>query len=270
MPPVQLSSIKAKFRTHLNYIKCLERHLSVGQLTVSPRGTFARKDSEIARFVRLFTLTSKSLKKDYELSSEDNAMATILTPWFPVKCYYALYYLESALLHLVDGGMHGFSQGGHTRVRKMLRNHVTSGAVKFSSVEINNIYQLQNIASLPSVSPGITTTLTYHTSNQCTDSVAKKLLEYNIHNAKATRNWNLYTNVGRNAKAQYIASEQLMLLDFFYWYRIKANYRDLDYIDFENGLSETEVFEYMDSYYEAFKAYANLLIGEINRLRRPP
>ena len=268
MPP--LTSSTASFRTHLNYIKCLERLLSSCALTVSPRGTFTRQDSEVRRFVRLYKLTVRSIEKDYELAREDPAIAVILAPWFPVKCYYALYYLESILLHLTDGGMHGYGKGGHSDVRKMMGNHVTCGAVTFSSSEINTVYVLEQIGSLPTTVSGGTTTLSYWASEQCVHSIAKKLLEYKLHNAKTTSGWDFRTNVGRNARDQYLRTKKLMLLDFFYWYRIKANYRDLDYIDFENGISDQEIFEYLESYFEAFKAYSNLLGSEVNRLLRIP
>ena len=225
---------------------------------------------EVKRFIRLYKLTVKSIEKDYELAQADPAVAVILAPWFPVKCYYALYYLESILLHLTDGGMHGYGKGGHSQVRKMLKNHVRSGAIVFSSVEINNVYVLQQIQSLPTVVSGGTTTLSYWTSGQCVYSIAKKLFEYKLHNAKSTNGWNLRTSIDRTRRDQYLRRECLMLLDFFYWYRIKANYRDLDYIDFENGISDEEIFEYLESYFEAFKAYSNLLGAEVNRLLRVP
>lgn len=267
MPPTPTITDTAAFRTHLNYVRCLENLLSSSTLTVSqPRGTFVRQSQEVNRFINLYKLTVRSIAKDRELSIQDPAIAVILTPWFPVKCYYALYYLESVLLHLIDGGMHGFRQGGHTRVRKMMKNHIDSGVISFSCAPLNNTPTLQQISALPTAPSGITTRASYFTDTRCADSLAKKLSTYNLHNAKSVNRWNLRTPAGRAAKNQYISTEKLMLVDFFYWYRIKANYRDLDYIDFERGLSEQEVFEYMSHYYEAFKLYANLLRGEVLRL----
>ena len=87
-------------------------------------------------------------------------------------------------------------------------------------------------------------------------------MKYKMHDSG--KKWNLRTKKGREEKRQFVSQESLMLTDFFYWYRIKANYRDLDYIDFESGISESEVLEYMRTYYQAFDYYRLLLIGEIN------
>ncbi len=265
-----LDSSTASFRTHLNYIKCLERVLSGCTLSVAPRGTFQVQTAEVKRFIRLYKLTVKSISKDFELAQEDVAIALIIAPWFPVKCYYALYYLESILLHLTDGGMHGYGKGGHSKVRTMIKKHITSGAIVFSSLEINNVYPLHQIEILQTTASGGTTTFSYWETSQCVNSIVKKLFEYKLHNAKMTNGWDFRTRLGRSNRDIYLQRETLGLLDFFYWYRIKANYRDLDYIDFENGVSEQEVFEYLEAYYEAFKAYSNLLGGEINRLRQVP
>jgi len=56
---------------------------------------------------------------------------------------------------------------------------------------------------------------------------------------------------------------------FLVGYRIKANYRDLDYIDFENGITETEVLEYLETYNKVFEYYRIQLIRQITKLEPP-
>ena len=84
--------------------------LTAANLSASQIGTPSRRSAEIERFRNLYDLTQKSIKKDIELSRGDSAFAVIATPWFRVKCYYALYYLESILVHLIDGSSSGFGK----------------------------------------------------------------------------------------------------------------------------------------------------------------
>src|SRR3989338_9332486 len=138
--PLQFT--KASFRTHLNYIKCVEKLFSICSMSATKNGTFIKSNAEISRFKKLYEVTLKSIRKDIELAQEDSDFAVIIAPWFPVKCYYALYYLETILINLVDGSMHGFGKGGHTGVRKRMYSLVSSGNVIFSQQELNTVYSL--------------------------------------------------------------------------------------------------------------------------------
>ena len=259
-------SSKASFRTHLNYIKCLEKLLSVCTLSVTRSGTFTKRTSDIQRFKKLYLVTLKSIRKDIELAREDPAFSIIAAPWFSVKCYYALYYLESILIHLTDGSSHGFTKAGHGGVRKRIMALVNSGNFSFSLPEINKVNDLAQIDRLPPIKSGQNTRIDYWDKPECVGSILKKLMEYKLHDAKLAQKWDLRTKKHQFAKKAYIAGESLMVLDSFYWYRIKANYRDLDYIDFENGITEEEVLGYMESYFNAFNHYRVQLVKNINKL----
>ena len=261
----QLDSTKASFRTHLNYIKCIEKLLSQSNFYASRNGTPIRKDSEIKRFQKLYSVTLKSIKKDVELSKEDSEFAVIIAPWFPVKCYYAIYYLESVLLHLIDGCTYGFSKGGHTGVRKKIYSLINLH-IFFQQNDLDTIYNLGQVQSVKAIDCGTNARTDYWKKQECTQSVAKILMRYKLYDTKTGRKWNLHTKKHRIEKQQFLLTERIVLIDFFYWYRIKANYRDLDYIDFENGISSSEVLEYVETYYSAFDIYRLGLVKQINLL----
>lgn len=258
-------SAKASFRTHLNYVKCIEKLLSSSNLSVQKNGTPTKRNNEVKRFQKLYNVTLKSIKKDVELAKEDAEFAVIIAPWFPVKCYYAIYYLESVLLHLIDGCAYGFSKGGHTGVRKKIYSLINSN-ILFNHSDLDTVYNLTQVQSMPSIDSGRNARNDYWQKQECIQSVAKILMRYKLHDAKTGRKWNLRTKKHRAEKQQFISTEQLALIDFFYWYRIKANYRDLDYIDFENGITANEVLEYVETYYRAFDTYRAGLVKQINSL----
>ncbi len=248
------------FRTHLNYIKHMKKLFNGCALTVC-FGNGHRRTGDIRRFWKLYDVTRKSIKRDMELAQEDHAFALIAAPWFPVKCYYALYYLESVLAHLIDGSMVGFGKSGHSGVRKKIATLVTSGQVTFSVSELGAVRPLTQVRAIPKISAGQNTRHDFWQKAECTGSLCRKLMDYKLHELGKTNNFR--TKKGKAAKADFIAKESLMLPDFFYWYRIKANYRDLDYIDFENGIGELDVYEYMKTYFDAFDSYRALLDAEV-------
>src|SRR3989338_11132682 len=264
-----LDFAKASFRTHLNYIKCLEKLFASSTLSVSRTGIFTKRNVEITRFRKLYKVTLKSIKKDIELAHEDSAFAVIAAPWFPVKCYYALYYLESVLTHLLDGSVQGFGKGGHAGIRKKVYSLVDMGFIVFSVAELNRVYELTQIRALPAINAGQNARSDYWQKPDCINSVAKKLMDYKLHDAKIGRKWNLRTKKHREEQKLFVGAERLMIVDFFFWYRIKANYRDLDYIDFENGITESEVLEYLETYNKVFEHYRIQLIKQINPLEPP-
>ena len=252
----------ASFRTHLNYIKHLKKLFSGCEMTVC-FGSGQRRISDMRRFWKLYELTHRSIQKDIELANEDQAFALIAAPWFPVKCYYALYYLETILSHLIDGSMSGFGKAGHTGIRKKVAALVTNGQVTFSEEHLNTVLMLNQIRFIPKISAGQNTRNDFWEKSECTGSVSRKLMEYKLHDLGKI--YDFRTKKGRDAKKVYIDNESLMMTDFFYWYRIKANYRDLDYIDFENGMNEYEVHEYMSCYFDVFEMYRVLLVREISK-----
>ncbi|OGY59297.1 MAG: hypothetical protein A3I31_02160 [Candidatus Colwellbacteria bacterium RIFCSPLOWO2_02_FULL_44_20b] len=264
-----LDFAKASFRTHLNYIKCLEKLFASSTLSVSRTGIFTKRNVEITRFRKLYKVTLKSIKKDIELAREDSAFAVIAAPWFPVKCYYALYYLESILTHLLDGSVQGFGKGGHAGIRKKIYSLVDMGFIVFSVAELNRVYELTQIRALPAINVGQNARSDYWQKTDCINSVAKKLMDYKLHDVKIGRKWNLRTKKHRDEQKSFVGVERLMIADFFFWYRIKANYRDLDYIDFENGITETEVLEYLETYNKVFEYYRIQLIRQITKLEPP-
>lgn len=65
-------------------------------------------------------------------------------------------------------------------------------------------------------------------------------------------------------KEKFEKETEICLFEFFYWYRIKANYRDLEYLDSDIGVNE--FYEYYSAYYGTIINVFSALVEEINRL----
>ena len=77
----------------------------------------------------------------------------------------------------------------------------------------------------------------------------------------------LRKKIDRLKCAQYISGLELSPISFFYWYRIKANYRDLEFID--GGPGSVQLANYYLSYhkltsdfYLAFKNLINKVVSD--------
>ena len=264
MTPLSLSN--PSFKTHLNYIKHLNLLLSSNTINVHRNNCPAYRKADVDRFRNLYKLTARSINRDIIDARTDPELASITAPWFPVKCYYALYYLEAVFIHLVDGGSDGFSKAGHTRVRTKMIQLNTLGNISFSNTGLNTIYPLARVISFPAIHSGENTRSNYWSNVNCIKSLAKKLLEYALHNKHLSDKWNLKTKKGRQSRQDFINANQLSVIDFFYWYRIKANYKDLDYLDFSNGITGQEAQEYLEAYNSAFNSYSTQLRIRINTM----
>lgn len=259
IPATPLDSALASFRTHLNYARRMNHLLSGVGISLNRTGNPRIYEAGVDRFQRLHNVTNRSIEMDMELARENHTFAVVAAPWFAVKCYYALYYLETILVHKMDGILVGFSKGGHKGVRRKMADHLQQGTIVFSLPQLSRVQNLAEIGAAPPIGQGQNARADFWEEDVCTDSMLKKLAEYKLHDTKNDKGWNFHRPIHRAERDEFITRERITATDFFYWYRIKANYRDLDYIDFENGLSAEDVIAYMEAYYGAYSQYRDLV-----------
>lgn len=261
--PISSESI---FKTHLNYIRCVSNQYSGLSLTTSLTPTSLLPTTNIVRFKKLADLTAKSIEIELRASSFEHEYAQIIVGWIPVKCYYRVYYLESILIYLLNGNSIGFSRGGHKGVRKAISILINNNELTFSNVNIStqstiSMIRTHKIASGANLSPN------YYLSDDCVHSVRKKICEYQEHDWKDGRNIKTYnTAASRASRDNYYATSTLNLTDFFYWMRIKVNYKDLDFLDFPSAGTSDDAFNYVKSYIDAYQSYSSALENMISHL----
>lgn len=244
---------EASFRTHLNYAKYLEQQLAGNKISISVQKG-ERNVQEVERYMRLHEPTHRSIFHDHGYTMENAAYGEVIAPWLPVKCHYSLYYLESILCHLLDGSVVGFRQGGHGNIRRHLSRAVQSGIIQFSNQTLNEVRSLKDVRQYPSIKPGENARSEFWRDPKCTEALARKIVDYKLADAQGSARWNLLKPSHRKDREEYIDREKIMLLDFFYWYRLRANYRDLDYINFD-GISPNEIQEYVHTYFMSYAFY---------------
>jgi len=231
----------------------------------------SRLDSaRLSKFDTLAHITSNSIQGEKDACDREKSYSQVASPWIPVKCYYRLYYLESTLLYLLDGSLVGFSHGGHSRVKQAIVRHLQSGTLVLSgkhAAELSRIVDWQTAKDYRTTS-GANITEGYHCTSDCIESLRKKISEYiEIDWKQSEKIVNYRTMAARTKKVTLLYPKEFSLLDYFYWMRIKANYRDVDFLDFDNNVNEEDAYEYLTYYVRATNNYATTLSNTILTLK---
>jgi hypothetical protein len=228
-------STTSTFKTHLNYIKCVDSQFDDCEITINVRTDVRLDNKKISKFESLARITLQGIGNEASLITQQMEYAQVVAPWIPVKCYYRLYYLESILLFLLSGEEAVFKQGGHTSVRRNLQINLKSNAISFGNAELNRVVSIGSATQYKGTA-GANVRSGYHQSTDCVKAVRKKLSQYKEHNFKESKTAKNYwkTKKGHQEREEFVSKEAIALADYFYWMRIKANYKDIDFLDFDN------------------------------------
>lgn len=264
------NSLSVTFKTHLNYIKCMSR-LTDSIVISMPSLPSAHLDPRpLAKFDTLARITANSIQGEKDACDSERAYAQVASPWIPVKCYYQLYYLESTFLYLLDESLVGFNHGGHSRVKQAIVRHLQRGTISLYGVHATELSTIVNWNAADSyrTTSGANITESYHGTADCVESLRKKISEYiEIDWKQSKKIVNYRTVAARAKKVAILHPKEFCLLDYFYWMRIKANYRDIDFLDFDNNVNEEDAYEYLTYYVRATSNYAATLNTAIGVLK---
>lgn len=255
------------FTTHLNYIRCMDNILDGISIQLTPTSTITLDKKRLAKFEKLAVLTSRSIKNELLACHAEPEYAAVVAPWIPVKCYYLTYYLESVCIHLNAGTMRMFKHGGHTYVRNAINNYLSKGLITTTQEQIEKLVPI-GAALKHKIQSGTNIRSRYYLSEECVKSVRSKIADYIERQWKESQNIKgYYSKESKLKRDQYYQQRHISLLEFFMQMRLKANYKDIDYLDFENVITPKEAVFYVETYINAADKYAKALSSEITRLK---
>jgi hypothetical protein len=259
---------ESTYRTHYNYVRCIANQYNGLVLSTTLNPVAALPLLKVERFEKLAMLTSKGINSELDACKLDHDYAQVVAAWFPVKCYYRLYYLESVLVYLLNGNSTGFSHGGHTKVRKAISSLINNRELIFSNFELSiqstiSMIQSHIIPSGSNLSP------MYYANPDCIRSVRKKVSEYVEYHWKTGKGIKKYsTNTNRLSRDNFRSTNTVNLTDYFYWMRIKVNYRDVDFLDFSKAITSDDAYNYIRQFAAAHESYAHAIEGLITDLKK--
>lgn len=260
IPVVAPLSIIPAFITHLNYLKCVNRLSSgLSVSTVDPTDVLNFLSPLAEKKKVLANLTKNNL--DSELAQIRNLMdyAQICISWIPVKSYYLFFNLIIVLIYLQTGEVNWLT-AGHIDVQRKLKELIRNGEITFSAASFNTIYSSNRIVSWAIPSGNNVTTVNFN-YDLLEKQVIRKMLFYSQEEYKRMRD---ISRLSGQKKQNFMNSTTINLSDFFYWYRIKANYRDMEFIN--SNVGTTDFYTFYTEYYALTVNFYDALTSEINKL----
>jgi hypothetical protein len=186
------------------------------------------------------------------------AYARSCSAWIGVKCYYLIFYLETILIALLQNDAE-LLKLSHHEVKKRVCALVKSKALVankpiFNTTPLNSqivAHKNRVFVNLQKITP---VTERYV-------GIMRILVRYAMEDYKMKRK----IKTLRGEERQKFLAKRTTLIDFFYWYRIKSNYRDLDFLlDMQIPLEDLVLFN-QDYFVYTFNT-ADALIKLINQV----
>jgi len=246
------------FSTHANYLHFMSENSRELKLTcdLNVRSRIAL-DKKVNQKIKLLELTLENLKEEKKNIEKYPEYAIVCVSWVPVKSYYLIFNLLTLLEYLVTAS-DTYLIISHTALFNKFRSLISEGKVVFSkdifnkicTIEEANDWKIPRWENVKRVDAN--PTIRYR-------QIIRKLSQYSkdefkrLHKIKRLRG---------KKKKEFEAKAKINLCEFFYWYRIKANYRDMEFVD--KGVDVRDFNNFYDDYfklsmnfYSAFKTCIN-------------
>jgi hypothetical protein len=262
LTPAMKAEYSKEYSTHLNYAHCMVGMVHELKILVPVDKSVGVDLKSIRRFHKLSKLTEKSIIGEIENIKLEPDYVQVVAPWFAVKCYYRVYYLESILIHLNSGSMNVFKNSGHSYVRRTIRSYCKVGYYQ-TRLKHAEIVESYHKALLHKIDSGKNLKKDYYLTEECVKSVRRKLSEYSVEHWKKNSKFKYFrTKEAKSALNDFLNNSEVCLFDFYYQMRIKANYRDSDFLDFDKILSEDGI-KYISLLKNATDKYCSALERQI-------
>lgn len=257
----------ADFITHLNYLDCISHYsqnLSVSLNRIVSGAII--ESAQVRKKVKLVELTLENLREEYKKIKQFPDYSEICVSWVPVKAYYLIFNLLLLLEYFLENDDRIFIKD-HKKVKDKFSVYLRNKDLSFNCGEFNSCYNANVILNW-SIPPGNNIIRSNPNYSLLLRQIIKKLLDYKKDDFKRIKG--VQSLRGAN-KTNFINSSSVNVCEFFYWYRIKANYRDMEFID--SGVPVNEFFDFyskyfslVDNFYSAFKPIINRLsLIRVNR-----
>ena len=249
------------FRTHQNYLEFLSTVSD--HLNCNLNKTYRRPYSPsraLNNKLGLTNLTLESIEMEVNMAHTNSAYAKLLSIWLPVKGYYVIYHLM-CLIQYLDSGNLIYLNASHIGSIKAITQLIKNGEISFNQPYFNWMESGISLKKISIPSGANLSNLTKNHDQRCIQ-ILKIIHRYKTEDLRRNcRGGAIRTRIDREKRAN-LDRNLINIFELFYWYRIRANYKDLDII--EENLMDSFYVNYVDSYYSFLNNYVNSLKGLIN------
>ena len=254
------------FITHLNYISFLSdksKNLEIKcSLTI---GKQIERFPAISKKINLINLTWRGIEWEYKNIIDNPEYAVICVSWISVKSYYLLFNLCLIMKYLLTGDKAAFNSS-HSEILNNVKGYIARGELVFNRDEFNRLYSCQEALKWKARS-GSNIKIIGVDENERFMQIIKKLANYSLEEYKrANKIKNFKSKKNKELYIKYIGSKKISICEFLYWYRIKANYRDLEYLN--KDINAEKFKQFYSAYYELTKNIFNAFSILINSLAK--
>lgn len=254
-----------EFRTHYNYIHFLNSLSNGLSITENYNLTKTKEEfsKELMKKVRLIKIFKKSIDNEYNGIKEFHELSIINNTWIATKSYYLLFHMWSVVNYLIHYGKNNDLNKSHQAINNFIKEVILCKNILFSKEEFNEIYSYKQIGSMK-CTQGENLRENYDKEKiKC--FILKRIANSKIIDLKFNKKIDSFRKKKhKKTKNDFESSEKNILLDFFYMYRIKTHYRDLDFLG-KNDDVELH-FNYYTNYYQLTYNFYNALKNLINDL----
>ena len=245
------------FKVQYNYISCLNEHSK--ELKIENNLHLKRKiryDSELEKKVNFVRQIKNGLDREYNICLEKNDFSKTANMWIPMKSYYLMFNLWLVQYSIMkDIGVNV----SHSKLIKYLKKSISDGEISFNKKEFNTCYSHKETLDFR-LRKGEVLKKEYD-NEKIFKSLLKKITKYKLDDYK--RKYKIKNFRSKKSKEQRdkFDNDKVNIIEFFYYYRIKANYRDLNFLD--HNIDDKNSFEFYRNYYELtinfYTAFKNLI-----------
>lgn len=254
------------FRTHLNYVACmanLSNELKIIlNLNLDSKSNFSK--SVLLKKIRLVELIRESIEEEYRKASKEKDFAKVCSMWIPVKSYYLIFNMLLLFCVLTNNDKSNLEYA-HSKTISNFRNMIKNKKIAFNKENFNLVLSCQDAINFVSKSGD---TLRDEVEDDIrVRSVLKKLCKYKFDDFcryKCIRNFRKAE--AKKQKKYFFRNSEISLFEFFYWYRIKTNYRDLSFLDKE--IYRGDIVKFYEAYYSLTINFFNALKELINEISK--
>jgi len=247
----------ANFTTHLNYVRCfnqLSKNLGLNcKINITNK---IKETKDLTKKIHLIELIFENLQEEHKLILGNPSFAEICIPWIAVKSYYLIFNLLLIIKYLITSDKNSFNSS-HYNILKEFKTYLKKNDLNFTRVEFNEIYIGRSVlkwkakphANIKIINPDL---------KERFFQIIKILMKYCIEEFKRKEKINtLNCKKGKD----FLNKANINVCEFFYWYRIKSNYRDLEFLD--KGIDDDQFLDFYQNYFELtenfYIAYKNLI-----------
>ncbi len=254
------------FQTHLNYVLFMEKFsngLNI-KLNIDIDINTKFKKTSLSKKLKFIKMIKENLEDEYKKSMQEVEFAKICSMWIPVKSYYLIFNQLLVLCSLINNNEKNLNYS-HKKSIVDFREMIKKGIVFSNKEEFNKIYSCLKATNFKTkigdnlredVEEGLRI-----------KGILKKLCSYKFESYCRERKIESFrSKKDKEKKKLFFDNTEISLFEFFYWYRIKANYKDLSFLDQE--IYSEKISQFYKSYYSLTMNFYNALKDLINDISK--